>query len=45
VAALIADRLARPVAEIGSLRAPYQPITLGSLADLASRDGGRRDGS
>jgi NADPH-dependent 2,4-dienoyl-CoA reductase/sulfur reductase-like enzyme len=40
VAAVIADVLGKPIAEIGTYRprAPYKPITVGALADLAIAD-------
>jgi hypothetical protein len=40
VAAVIADVLGKPIAEIGTYRprAPYKPITVGALADLATPD-------
>ena len=40
VAAIIADTLGKPIAEIGTWRprAPFAPITLGALADLEAAD-------
>jgi NADPH-dependent 2,4-dienoyl-CoA reductase/sulfur reductase-like enzyme len=37
VAAIVADALGKPIAEIGTYRprAPFKPITIGALADLA----------
>jgi NADPH-dependent 2,4-dienoyl-CoA reductase/sulfur reductase-like enzyme len=38
IAAILADLLGKPIAEIGTYRprAPFKPITIGALADLAS---------
>jgi len=43
VAAILADALGKPIAEIGTYRprAPFKPITVGALADLPSRERGR----
>jgi hypothetical protein len=40
VAAIIADTLGKPIAEVGTWRprAPFAPITLGALADLEAAD-------
>ena len=38
VAAILADALGKPIADIGTYRprAPFKPITVGALADLES---------
>jgi hypothetical protein len=40
VAAVIADTLGKPMAQIGTYqpRAPYKPVTVGAVADLDAGD-------
>ena len=47
VAAIAADVLGKPIAEIGTYRprAPFKPITVGALADLETPDFSSKPGS